>query len=156
MEEVLGGVIILVVGSLTNLNIKRQIHRLLDRLFVGIDAIPVVKIENQVQAVADHLLPTIHRGHMHLLAIGLVNINVVKQARLTRHRDRVVNQFAKRMGWKMPTPPSDIEMLAKQFTDAAHEERKYDNKTGKPYRSATLRISIFAFTRDLLVGPTTQ
>ena len=29
---------------------------------------------------------------------------------------------------------SDIDLLAKQFTDAAHEERKYDKKTGKPYR----------------------
>jgi hypothetical protein len=47
---------------------------------------------------------------------------------------RKVAEFAKSMGWKMPTPPSDIDLLAKQFTDAAHEERKYDKKTGKPYR----------------------
>jgi len=45
-----------------------------------------------------------------------------------------VAEHAKRMGWKMPQPPSDIDLLAKQFTDAAHEERKYDKKTGKPYR----------------------
>jgi hypothetical protein len=47
---------------------------------------------------------------------------------------RKVAQHAKRMGWKMPTPPSDIDLLAKQFTEAAHEERKYDKKTGRPYR----------------------
>lgn len=47
---------------------------------------------------------------------------------------RKVAEFAKRMGWKMPTPPSDIDLLARQFTDAAHEERKYDTKTGRPYR----------------------
>src|SRR5438552_1299604 len=45
-----------------------------------------------------------------------------------------VAEFAKRMGWKMPTPPSDIDMLAKQFTEAAREETDYDKKTGKPYR----------------------
>ncbi len=45
-----------------------------------------------------------------------------------------VAQFAKASGWKMPTPPSAIDLLAKQFTDAAHEELKYDKETGKPYR----------------------
>jgi hypothetical protein len=47
---------------------------------------------------------------------------------------RKVAEFAKRVGWKMPIPPSDIDLLAKQFTDAAQEERKYDAKTGRPYR----------------------
>ena len=46
---------------------------------------------------------------------------------------RKVAEFAKRVGWNMPTPPSDIDLLAKQFTDAAQEERKYDDKTGRPY-----------------------
>lgn len=45
-----------------------------------------------------------------------------------------VAEFAKRHGWKMPKPPSDIDMLAKQFTEAAREETNYDDKTGKPYR----------------------
>lgn len=45
-----------------------------------------------------------------------------------------VAEYAKRTGWKMPTPPSDIEMLAKQFTEAARGETSYDAKTGKPYR----------------------
>lgn len=47
---------------------------------------------------------------------------------------RKVAEFAKTMGWVMPKPPSDIDLLAKQFTDAAHEERKHDKKTGQPYR----------------------
>lgn len=63
---------------------------------------------------------------------------------------RKVAEFAKRMGWKMPTPPSDIDLLAKQFTDAAHEERKYDKKTGKPYRvyhaiPVTGQLSLFNY-----------
>lgn len=47
---------------------------------------------------------------------------------------RAVAELAKKMGWKMPTPPSDVDLLTKRFTAAAHEERKYDKKTGKPYR----------------------
>ncbi|MDO8879036.1 MAG: hypothetical protein Q8M24_15335 [Pseudolabrys sp.] len=47
---------------------------------------------------------------------------------------RKVAQFAKEMGWEMPKPPSEIDMLAKLFTEAAHEERKYDKGTGQPYR----------------------
>ena len=31
---------------------------------------------------------------------------------------RRVAEFAKRMGWRMPTPPSAIDLLAKQFTAA--------------------------------------
>jgi hypothetical protein len=45
-----------------------------------------------------------------------------------------VAEYAKTMGWKMPTPPSDIELLAKQFTEAAREETDFDNTTGRPYR----------------------
>jgi hypothetical protein len=45
-----------------------------------------------------------------------------------------VAAFAKSSGWKMPTPPSDIELLAKQFADDAQAERRYDTGTGKPYR----------------------
>lgn len=47
---------------------------------------------------------------------------------------RKVAQFAQEMGWKMPVPPSPLDLLTKQFTDAAHEVREYDKKTGKPYR----------------------
>lgn len=45
-----------------------------------------------------------------------------------------VAAFAKRIGWDMPKPPSDVDMLAKLFADDAQAERKYDDKTGKPYR----------------------
>jgi hypothetical protein len=47
---------------------------------------------------------------------------------------RKVAEFAKQMGWKMPTPPSDIDLLAKQFTEAAREETNQDSETGNPYR----------------------
>jgi len=45
-----------------------------------------------------------------------------------------VAEFAKVKGWKMPVPPSDVEMLAKLFADDAQAERKVDNRTGRPYR----------------------
>lgn len=45
-----------------------------------------------------------------------------------------VAEFAKTMGWKMPVPPSDVDLLANQFADDAQAERKFDQKTGKPYR----------------------
>lgn len=45
-----------------------------------------------------------------------------------------VAEFAKGMGWNMPTPPSDIDLLAKQLADDAQAERRYDKATGKPYR----------------------
>ena len=45
-----------------------------------------------------------------------------------------VAEFAKRKGWKMPRPSSDIELLAKLFAEDAQAERGYDKETGKPYR----------------------
>ena len=45
-----------------------------------------------------------------------------------------VAEFAKKSGWNMPKPPSDIELLAKQFTDAARNETDYNAKTGRPFR----------------------
>jgi hypothetical protein len=45
-----------------------------------------------------------------------------------------VAEFAKDMGWKMPMPPSDVELLAKQFADDAQAERRYDENTHRPYR----------------------
>jgi hypothetical protein len=47
---------------------------------------------------------------------------------------REVAELAQKMGWNMPTPPSPVDILTKQFTAAAHEERRYDKKTKKPYR----------------------
>lgn len=46
-----------------------------------------------------------------------------------------VAEFAKRMGWQMPRPPSDVDMLAKLFADDAQAERRYDQKTRRPYRA---------------------
>ena len=46
-----------------------------------------------------------------------------------------VAAYAKRIGWHMPTPPSDVDILAKLFADDAQAERKYDETTGKPYRA---------------------
>lgn len=47
---------------------------------------------------------------------------------------RKVAELAQKMGWDMPTPPSALDILTKQFTSSAHEERRYDKKTKKPYR----------------------
>lgn len=46
-----------------------------------------------------------------------------------------VAEFAAQMGWKLPTPPSPINLLAKAFTQAAREETRKDQKTGRPYRA---------------------
>lgn len=45
-----------------------------------------------------------------------------------------VAEFAKKMGWAMPRPPSDIDLLAKLFADDAQAERRYDDETQRPYR----------------------
>lgn len=47
---------------------------------------------------------------------------------------RKVADFAKKMGWDMPRPPSDVDMLAKLFADDAQAERRYDEETKRPYR----------------------
>ena len=44
-------------------------------------------------------------------------------------------EFAKSMGWEMPRPPSEIDLLAKRFADDAQAERRYDEKTSRPYRA---------------------
>lgn len=46
-----------------------------------------------------------------------------------------VATFALRKGWKMPKPPSAVDLLAKQFTEAARTEVRHDRKTGRPYRA---------------------
>jgi hypothetical protein len=45
-----------------------------------------------------------------------------------------VARFAKKMGWDMPKPQSDVDMLAKLFTDDAQAEREVDKESGLPYR----------------------
>lgn len=61
-----------------------------------------------------------------------------------------VAKFAKKMGWNMPTPPSDVDMLSKLFTEDAQAEREYDTETGLPYRvyhavPATNQPSLFVY-----------
>jgi hypothetical protein len=45
-----------------------------------------------------------------------------------------VAAFAKSKGWRMPKPPSDVDLLAKQFAQDAQSERAWDDETGKPYK----------------------
>lgn len=45
-----------------------------------------------------------------------------------------VAQMAKRMGWGMPKPPSDVELLAKKFAEDAQAQKEIDDETGRPYR----------------------
>lgn len=45
-----------------------------------------------------------------------------------------VAKFATGIGWPLPEPPKPIDILAKQFSQAAREEVKHDKKTGRPYR----------------------
>jgi hypothetical protein len=47
---------------------------------------------------------------------------------------REVAQFAVSKGWPLPVPLDPLDRLAKQFSEVAREETKYDKKTGKPYR----------------------
>ncbi len=46
-----------------------------------------------------------------------------------------VAEFAVKKGWSLPKPKNPIDLLSKQFTDAAREETRKDNKTGNPYRA---------------------
>jgi hypothetical protein len=46
-----------------------------------------------------------------------------------------VAQWAVRKGFKLPTPPNPLDLLAKEFSQAAREEIRYDNKTNRPYRA---------------------
>src|SRR6185312_776200 len=73
-----------------------------------------------------------------------------EQTRATEIDMHEVAQFAKKMGWEMPKPPSDVDMLAKLFTEDAQAEREIDEATGKPYRvyhaiPATGQTSLFNY-----------
>lgn len=46
-----------------------------------------------------------------------------------------VAQFAVEKGWPLPRPIAAIDRLAKEFSQAAREEVRYDEKNGKPYRA---------------------
>jgi hypothetical protein len=45
-----------------------------------------------------------------------------------------VARWAAGKGWPLPVPPDPLDLLAKQFTEAAREEIEYDKTTGNPYR----------------------
>jgi len=40
-----------------------------------------------------------------------------------------------KMGWKLPLPTNPFDRLAKEFTQAAREEYRRDQKTGNQYRA---------------------
>lgn len=42
--------------------------------------------------------------------------------------------FARSKGYTMPTPKSELDLLAKELSQAAREEIRHDQNTGKPYR----------------------
>ena len=49
---------------------------------------------------------------------------------------RELAEFAvKQMGWPVPQPPDPIDLLAKQFSEAAREEIRHDKKTKRPYKA---------------------
>jgi len=67
-----------------------------------------------------------------------------ERQRLIRHYKEVtgktevdmkeVAKFAASKGWPLPPPTDPFDRLAKEFSDAARVEIKYDKKTGQPYR----------------------
>lgn len=46
-----------------------------------------------------------------------------------------IARFAVSKGWPLPSPIDPIERLAKDFSEAARAEIRYDKTTGKPYRA---------------------
>lgn len=46
-----------------------------------------------------------------------------------------VAEFAARKGWRLPIPPNPLDILAKEFAQAAREEIRHDKETGRPYRA---------------------
>lgn len=45
-----------------------------------------------------------------------------------------VAELAEKMGWKRPTPPTALDIMAKQFSDAARELTENSPITGRPFR----------------------
>lgn len=45
-----------------------------------------------------------------------------------------IARWAVLKGMQLPVPPDPLDLLAKEFTEAAREETGYDKRTGKPYR----------------------
>lgn len=57
-----------------------------------------------------------------------------------------VATMAHKMGWPLPKPANPLDLLAKQFADAAREETREDKATKKPYKAN------LAFTRKVASG----
>lgn len=52
---------------------------------------------------------------------------------------------AVKMGWPLPKPADPLDLLAKQFSEAAREEIRVDKETKRPYRAS---LSITRRLRD--------
>jgi hypothetical protein len=58
-----------------------------------------------------------------------------EQTRETELDMRKVAEFALKKGWSLPKPADPVDLLAKQFTDAARQEIRRDTTTNRPYRA---------------------
>jgi hypothetical protein len=47
---------------------------------------------------------------------------------------KAVAKMALKMGWKPPPPITEEDRLEQQFKDAARQDIRHNNKTGRPYR----------------------
>ena len=65
-----------------------------------------------------------------------------------------IAKYAASRGWPLPKPVSTLDLLAKQFTQAARQEIRRDTKTGRPYRAnhafTTSNRSLFTPGRNVL------
>lgn len=64
----------LVVGSFADFYVQSQVRPQCDRFFGRVQAIPLLHIERQLHAVAEHLLSTVHTRLQHLIAHRIVAI----------------------------------------------------------------------------------
>lgn len=63
-------------------------------------------------------------------------IRLYKETRgITEVDMKEVAKFAAERGWPLPSPQDPLDRLAKEFTQAARDEIRYDQVTGKPYRA---------------------
>src|SRR5664279_582849 len=64
---------------------------------------------------------------------------LIRQYKFEAHKTEInmheVAQFAVDKGWPLPRPVAAIDRLAKEFSQAAREEIRYDKESGKPYRA---------------------
>ena len=64
---------------------------------------------------------------------------------------REVAKWAHKKGWPLPTPADPMDMLTKQFTEAAREDIEYDKRI-----SSTTRIPANRFASTMRSGPSTE